>query len=133
MTSFSLLVLPLLTSIMLVFSAAAAQCSLLSCCPSGPPGPFPGAAPRPVDPSLCCTPGLFFPRTLRLPLLNFTRFLSAHSSSLSRSFCRVVLSYKACTSPLSFIPSSRSLTKTFKCTGPNIEPLGTQFGNRLPV
>lgn len=41
MTSFSLLVMPLLSSILLVFFAAAAQCSPLSCCPSGLPGPFP--------------------------------------------------------------------------------------------
>lgn len=55
------------------------------CCPPEHWTFFTELLPRPVDPSLCCTSGLCFPRlkNLHLSLLNFIRFLvfskSVHS------------------------------------------------------
>jgi len=138
-------------SILLAFFAAAAYCSLLLSLMST-------RTPRSlstemlhcqVDPSLSCTPVLCFPscKTLHFSMLHFIRFLLAHSSSLSRSFCRVALSPTVSTSPrslvslanfirVSLIPSSTSLMKILNNVGPNIDscrtPLvtGCQFEKR---
>lgn len=58
-----------------------------------------------VDLILCCTPGSCLPRrkTLHLSLLNFIKFLIAHSSSLYRCSCGASLLSKGSTSPLSLV------------------------------
>lgn len=89
------------------FFAAAAQSSLiLSLLPPKTPRSLPTELfPSWAGPSLCCPPGLCFPRftTLHLSLLKFTRFLIAHPFSLCRSSCRVVLPSKVSNSPLSLV------------------------------
>jgi len=127
-------------SILLAFFASAAHCSLtLSLLSDWTPRSFyTELLPLWVDPSLCCTPEFCFPqcKTLYLSLLNFIRFLLAHSSSLSRSSCRVTYPSKVSSSPLSLlllanfirvylILSSRSLKKILNSTGPNTNPWGT--------
>lgn len=79
---------------------------------------------------LCYTPALYFPRfkTLHLFLLNFLRFLSAHSSCrVVRLECQLPHSvwYHQWTSLGYTWPSSTSLVKVLSRAGPNIDPWGT--------
>ncbi|KAK4810941.1 hypothetical protein QYF61_013349 [Mycteria americana] len=75
-------------------------------------------------------------RTLHLSLLNFILFLLSHSSSLSRSLCKIALPSEVSTSPpilvssanlvrVLSIPSSRSFMKMSNSVGPSIDPWGT--------
>ena len=141
MTSFCLLVMPLLmqSSILLAFFGAEAKCSLILILSTRTSRSLSAELLSSwVDPSLCCTLGLCFPRckTLHLSLLNFIMFLVARSSSLSRSSCRVARPSEVSTSPLSLVSSTnfirvhlvlspRSLTKIWNGIGPNINPWAT--------
>ncbi|XP_053934087.1 AP-3 complex subunit sigma-2 isoform X2 [Cuculus canorus] len=105
MTSVSLLAMSLLVQPHVLwpcFAAAAAACSLTWSLVTNRTS---RALSTQLLPSLCCTPGLCFPRskTLYLSLLNFIRFLLASSSSLSRSSCRVSIPSKVSTSLLSLV------------------------------
>ena len=144
----SLLVIPLVMqpSSLLAFFATAAHCSLTLRWLSTRTPRFLSTEvlTSQVDLSLCYTPGSWFPtcKTLHLSFLNFIRFLLAHSSSLSRSSCRVALPYKVSTSALSLIslenfirvhlvPSSRSLLKLLNSVRPSINPWETPFEKEL--
>lgn len=63
-------------------------------CSPGPPGPFALSCSLPGRSQYkCCAPGLCYPgcKILLLSLLTIIRFLSGHSSGLSRSSCSVAL------------------------------------------
>jgi len=134
-------------SVLLAFCATAAHCSLiLSLLPTRTPRSLSTELLLSwVDPSLCFTPRLCFPRckTLHLSLLNFTKFLLALYSSLSRSSCRVALPSKVSTSPLSSVLSANhqgTLDHIFQITYKDTihcwaqyQSLGHPACDRLPV
>lgn len=70
-----------------------------------------------VVPSMSWCLGLLLPRcwTLQFPLLNFMRFLSAHFSSLSRSFWMAAKPYSLWTTPSSFVSSGNLLRVQTLC------------------
>ena len=89
-------------------------------------------------PSLSCCLGLSLPRsrTLNFPLLNFTRFLSAHFSSMPRSLWMAEYTSAVSDTPPGFVlsanllsvhyaPTLRPLMKMLNSSGPSIKPWGT--------
>lgn len=94
-----------------------------------------GQLPSQAVPSLYCCEGFCLPRckALHLPLLNFMRFLSAHSSNLSRSFWVAALPSCILTAPSGLVSSvnlmwvysdssSRLLMKMLNNISPSINP-----------
>lgn len=121
---------------MAFFAVAAAPWSLILSFFQEPQVPCHRAGSQPDRSSPVLHSWIVFSQVQILVLVELHKVLGSHSSSLSRSSCRVGLPPKVFTFPLSLvfsanfirihlIPSSRPLMKILNRHGPYIDPWGT--------